>query len=323
MGTQVHAEDAVSLAHTLFQSNSAAKGALVAALMAFLAGCAQPVASVQPPSASLRESLGIVAVTVGPEPRSPGVPAPPRPRATASSNSRGSYSGPGAGAASGAMEGLGAAVSAGDPLSAAIGVILFVPIGAVAGAIAGAVSDSPDASAHELVASHQALASEWSGARPAHALLQAVGQRLDLHRQGQAILVEPPADASGGWHAAFAPPEAESVLYLQVDQFLALRGGSGAELAIGLNSSAQLRSAKDGAVLYAASWQYSGEAESYVALADGDAAPLRRDINAAIAATADSIVDLLFVADRPVPSSRSVAGGELRIVGQRVYRPSP
>lgn len=299
----------------------------VAALLS-AAGCASttPPPAAQPlPSAELFAGYGNMALVGG---DSGEVVAPPTPLKATAENVMGVGL---AHTAYGALQGF----------QCGIGFILCVPAGAIIGAAVGTAENTRLRPVETVDRAAAAMALVFDANKFRDSLLDAA-ERYAAERTGRTLYrnasvaspalpaVAGPVAASRGSKAK-KTPVINTVLTLGVRRMALVqtdRDRINPSLRLALAVEGQIRRAEDGSPLYARQWTHIGTSRDFFALAEGDAAALRAELENAKERLASQIVADLFeapiVANAASPPMPVPDGGAPRIsVARAASSPAP
>ena len=205
------------------------------------------------------------------------------------------------GAGAGALYGLGEALSQRDPLSAAVALVVLVPLGVILGGTAGAVAAVPEATAQEIEAYivNALLVPNMQEVVRDHAVETVRNETgrpvVALADQGPAATDE---EASYGH---LSDQGINTVLEVSV-RVVGLVGGHGSDplLALVLNVRGRLVRTSDDAELYLHTVSYLSAPRKFTEWGEDEGRPVREELDRAYRYIAATIVEEAFLLWRPV-----------------------
>lgn len=245
---------------------------LIGLLSIALMSCGSPRPSSPPPGEQLRQQFGVVGIRIVDE----------KPPSDFDTPLRGRASGAAKGAGVGALQGAVAALGQRDPLSSAIALVVFVPLGIVVGGIAGATEAVSESEAQAIDAQ---LAAALSGVAMAEEIREGIDKTLrDRVTHPVVMLSEGSAETI------------DSILEVHV-QRAGLTGGGGSDpmLSVFVDVDIRLVRAADGTLLYEdRALQFTG-ARPFSQWAHNKAEPVRLALIRACRATGEAVIEEVFL----------------------------
>lgn len=298
-------------------------GACLAALALTLPGCAtNPVTTVEPPSAALRARMdeGVIVREIP-----SGTPATfaydPLLKGGDESAGYAAKKGAKAGVKSGvAIAGVGCHPEWAElwiitcPVGLAAGAMVGVGGAVVGGAAGAAYGAAKSHSKEQAEAAVAALDASMREMRPGQLLRDKVVATAREQARAK-ILDHVPFDGATGTKTGAGYP---IVVALRVDEFMVVRHGAlTPELSLQLQTSAALYGAPEAGRRYERSWALDTRLGDFYQLTGHGAAGLKRAIDAALKATAATMVNDLFLStlDEPVPGGSAPRGKIVTVTG--------
>jgi hypothetical protein len=250
--------------------------ALAGALCIAATGCSTIGQTSLPPSEQTRQQFGVVGVRVIGD----------SPKYDFDTPVRGRSAGAAQGAGRGAFQGVDTALQTGDGLSAAIALVVLVPLGIIVGGIEGANAAVPEEQAKRIDATIASVFSDVPIAPEVrHGLTQALDERV---RQPFKMLT----DESNG--------NVDTILEVSVHR-AGLAGGKGSNpiLTVFVEAEIKLVRTSDETIIHEDKLLKQSGARTLVEWTKNDAASLRRSLKMTYQHVGEEVVEEVFLVWRP------------------------